>query len=322
MDWIQLLNTYNITYVTRGKNTKRGEISVKCPWCSDEDPSEHLGISLDRENWGCLRNGTHRGKKPHRLVQALLGCSNAQASLIVGQQSVTDPSTLGEALAALNATSEALSADTGHEVLEHLPPEFQPIRPDNSTKRFWRYLEKRGFTPVQKVIDKYDLRCCQTGRYKERIIMPLYDHAGDLLCWTSRAIVTPAETPRYLASSQVVKSTMFNEDRLYEGGDLLFIVEGPFDAMKLDYYSPKGVRATCGFGVTWTTDQICILHKLIKRFRKIVVMFDYDAAGQAFDAADWLQFPNVSIAQLPDGIGDPGEMNAKQIKRLVASVLN
>jgi len=32
MDWVRLLDDSNIEYVSRGKNTKRGEISVRCPF--------------------------------------------------------------------------------------------------------------------------------------------------------------------------------------------------------------------------------------------------------------------------------------------------
>jgi len=32
MDWVKLLDDSNIEYVSRGKNTKRGEISVRCPF--------------------------------------------------------------------------------------------------------------------------------------------------------------------------------------------------------------------------------------------------------------------------------------------------
>jgi hypothetical protein len=32
MDWVKLLEDSNIEYVTRGPNTKRGEVSTRCPF--------------------------------------------------------------------------------------------------------------------------------------------------------------------------------------------------------------------------------------------------------------------------------------------------
>jgi hypothetical protein len=32
MEWMSFLNDANIEYVTRGPNTKKGEVSVRCPF--------------------------------------------------------------------------------------------------------------------------------------------------------------------------------------------------------------------------------------------------------------------------------------------------
>src|ERR1700690_250170 len=101
MDWIRFLDENNIHYVTRGPNTKRGEVSVHCPMCGDEDPSEHLGINLQTEKWGCLRDQSHRGKSARTLIKAMLGCSSPQAGLIVRQYSHSDPDSLESALLTL-----------------------------------------------------------------------------------------------------------------------------------------------------------------------------------------------------------------------------
>ena len=35
---IEILDKYNITYITEGSNVKEGNINIKCPFCYD-DPS-------------------------------------------------------------------------------------------------------------------------------------------------------------------------------------------------------------------------------------------------------------------------------------------
>ena len=124
MNWIEFIEAYAIDYVTRGPNTKKGEISVRCPWCGDSDPSHHMGISLATDNWGCHRNPQHRGKAPTGLIAALLGCNWHQAKLIAAQYSIVDPDSLGDALAALTATSEPRKAPARQALA---PPPMRPI---------------------------------------------------------------------------------------------------------------------------------------------------------------------------------------------------
>src|SRR5688572_2948962 len=99
MDWVEFFKANMIDYVTRGPNTKRGEVSVNCPWCAGDDPSHHLGINLTKAAYGCLRNPEHRGKRPAGLIAALLGCSFSQALIIEKQYTAAaDPENLGDAL--------------------------------------------------------------------------------------------------------------------------------------------------------------------------------------------------------------------------------
>lgn len=317
MNWIDFLEDNQIHYVTRGPNTKRNECSVRCPWCGEDDPSTHLGISLNTENWGCLRNTTHRGKAPSYLIAALLGCSSTQAKLIASQYSRPDPSTLGDALAALTGTGEALKPVAGH---TEAMPDLRPIKPTGSTAKFWRYLEReRGFYDIQGLLDQYKIKACLTGRFKDRVIIPFF-RGGEMVAWTGRAIIDPVNAPRYLSSSEV-KNVVFNQDALI-GGDLLFIVEGPMDALKLDFYGQHhGARATCILGIGMSMDQIGILNSIIRHYKKTVVLLDAGALESAFSVMDWLHGQNVTLGQLPDGVKDPGSMAPDEITRFVNEVL-
>lgn len=316
MDWVGLLTDHDIPYVTRGPNTKRGEVSVKCPWCGEDDPSEHLGISLTTENWGCYRSATHRGKAAPRLIAGLLGCTHGHAKALAKAYSAPDPSSLDHALAMLTRISVAPEPATGLEVITYLP-EFRPIKATGTGARFWRYLASRHFDDVAALVARYDLQACETGRWKDRVIVPVYQ-GGGLIGWTARAIQRTISAPRYLSSSDAIKKVVFNEDELQQGGDLLFVVEGPFDALKLDYYGePYGVRATCAFGVSMSLDQVCTLMGLRRLFKRVVILLDRAAIEPAFDALDWLQAPNVSIGSLPEGFKDPGEMKREDVEALI-----
>lgn len=315
MDWVEFLEDHNVGYVTRGPNTKRGEVSVRCPWCGEDDPSEHLGISLTTENWGCLRNQQHRGHSPVTLIRALLGCSFSQAKLVSDQYSRPDPDNLEGALKALGGMEEAPQAKTASAVTL---PSVRAIRPEGLTVPYWRYLERRGFDDVQSLVRRYGLTACLTGPCRGRIVWPFYK-GGELVAWTARAITNPILSPRYLSSEgDAIKTMVLHEDELLKGGELLFVTEGPFDALKVDFYGEQaGVRATCVFGTSITMDQIAVLSLLRKRFRTVVILFDQDAVEPGFFAAEWLNANNVHIGQLPHGCKDPGDLSRMQVSNLI-----
>lgn len=320
MDWMRFLEEHQIGFVTRSANTKRGEVSIHCPICGDEDPSMHLGINLTTGNWGCLRDGSHRGKSARHLVKNVLGCSSAQAFTIVRQYSHSDPDSLESALAALEPNPMAPADDVQQQKrIQRLNPDFvdfSKIKPRGTTARFFRYLESRGYDNPQDVITEYGLKCALTGRYKDRIIIPVR-HNGELLGWTSRAIGAPKSAPRYLASSEDVKTTVLNYDAIKKGGERLFIVEGPFDAIRLDSYclthkAEVPFRATCTFGTSVTIGQIAILRTLVKKYDQAYVLFDKGAEGPAEELATWL---GIKVATLPNNIEDPGDLEKHHLEQ-------
>lgn len=329
MDWLQFFDDYNIEYVTRGPNVKRGNVNLSCPWCG-HDPSHHMGVSLEGKGYGCWRSPNHAGKKPHNLIQAVIQCSFNQARLIAKQYSAADPSNLDEALAALEGTDKPESKPSTPKKLK-FRPEFKTIDAKGSTSRFYNYLSKRGFeSEVDSLCDLYNLRCATTGKFKDRIIIPIYQDEK-LVSWTSRAIGKSGNAPRYLALSEEdeggggtvnVFNTLWNWDELKEGGDLLIIVEGPFDALKLDYYGIEyNTCTTCTFGTSMSNEQAYLLAEASKNFTKSCLLYDPDATEAIFRARELLYNTNVECGFLDAGIEDPGAMTKKQVRKFIKNYL-
>lgn len=315
MDWIQLFDDNNVDYVTKGPNTKRGEVSIQCPYCGDDDPSHHLGVSLTVERWGCHRSADHRGRSPVRLIAVVLGCSYTRAKLLERQYSRPDPDNLASALEALEGSEAPAPAKAPPLTL---PANFQRIESVGPTSRFYHYITSRGFErfATPSVIDRYALRCATTGRYKDRIIFSFYERSR-LMGWTGRAISAPEWAPRYLSSGPEIKETVFNYNaiRLHNPQYVLCVCEGPFDALKLDFYGRKhNLRATCIFGTSMTMDQIWILNRLARNYKHTYVLMDPEAIEASFGAKDWLTHRNVSVAHLLQGIEDPGAMTKDQVE--------
>ena len=321
MDWQHFLDENHVHYVTSGPNTKKGELSIKCPICGNEDPSEHLGINLTTGFWGCHRDQSHRGKSARTLIKALLGASSHTAQQIIQQYSKTDPDDLDEALMVLLEDRPDFVLKTAKQSLNPEFKDFYQIRPRGVTKRYFTYLQQRGFDNPQEMIDRYDLRCATTGRYKDRIIIPIHLNE-ELLGWTSRALGSPSVAPRYLASNGEVKTTIFNYDNLKEGGDRLIVTEGPFDAIKVDnsnFIFQRGnsrgmyYRATCTFGTSVTPSQYALLRSVSKKFKETWVLFDEGAQAPAVELASWI---GAKVAYLPYGVKDPDELSMFRMQDL------
>src|SRR6185436_20537355 len=85
IDWRAFFRRHNIDYVTSGPNASKGRLQIKCPFCGQDDPSEHMGVSIRGKGWSCWRNAGHRGVSSERLIQALLRCSSEEAKRLIGE---------------------------------------------------------------------------------------------------------------------------------------------------------------------------------------------------------------------------------------------
>jgi hypothetical protein len=268
-----------------------------------------MGVSLDKEAWGCLRNLQHRGRAAYSLIAALLGCNFNQARTIADQYTKSDPDKLPE-----------LSFDKPIKIKPgtmELPHEAQEIYLDNHTARFWKFVRLRGFPRTDEVIAQYGLRACTAGRWQGRVIIPVYNPAGGLLGWQGRYIYGRAypHIPRYLSEGDL-KSTVYNVG--VPADEVLFICEGPFDAIKVDFYGQEmGARAVCTFGTTFTEVQVQVLRSIAKRFSRTVLLFDRDAIEPTYQLRDWLG--KCEVGEVPGK--DPGELSETQVKSLIEPYL-
>lgn len=121
-----------------------------------------------------------------------------------------------------------------------------------------------------------------TDRFRNRIIIPVHDEAGDIVAFGARA-VEEGQNPKYLNSSD---SLIYNKSKILYGlyfakeaikqSDSIIIMEGYFDVISAQTRGIENCAASCGTSLT--TEHI----KLISRYsksRKIYLSFDMDSAG-------------------------------------------
>jgi hypothetical protein len=334
-DWQKFLDTYRIEYVSSGPNIGRNNAGVKCPFCGD-DPSFHLGISLDGKGFHCWREpsrGAHSGRSPHKLVMRLLGCSFTQAQAIVGDQDrkvVANDTTFDTDIKRRMALAHNQTSHRSVGRLEFLP-EFKKIRDEGLRgDLFYSYLIERGYNEKQTawLIERFDLRCALIGKFAYRVIIPVFMD-GKLVNWTGRAVTT--DTLRYKTLSHDmevsrkadlppapmnVKDCLFDYDNLKNGGDILVLTEGPFDAMRITFFGEKyGIMGTCLFGKGVSKQQKDLLYRLLPLYDHVHTFFDTDVGL----ASTFSWFPDdmgIVRRDLPKNVKDPAELQRKQFTRL------
>lgn len=330
-NWEQLLKDQRVPYIESGANVKRGELAIQCPFCGSADPSKHLGLNLETGWWSCWRNrAQHSGKSPLRLIMKLLSVPYGRAREIAGLgDDYIDPEGFDAVAARLMGRNktEGRPEQTQRRALR-LEESFLDISTRIRTRKYWNYLYTRGFNSsatsreddVDALCRQYNLKAGQ-GAWTDRIIVPYYQD-GKLVTWTGRAI--SQATIRYkdldLESSLMApKETLFNHDAMLEGGKTLVLVEGPFDALKLDFYGARyGVRAVALSTNSIKSEQAFLLQTAIAKFDQVIVMLDNATALGIIDSVRMkaaLSFlPDVKIAGVPYGAKDAGDLTPAQVR--------
>jgi hypothetical protein len=329
-DWVRFLTTNRIEFRSSGVNCSKGNLVISCPFCNESgnpDPSQHLGINLENGMWGCWRNSRHRGKNPAELISKLLKCSYAEAISMLGGSYRPTFETFDEVI-------NSIHIEKRNKIKLKFPNNFYEIKPMGGTKPFFNYLEKRNFNrnDIENVCYDYGLRAAITGPWTGRLIIPVYQHR-QLACWTARAIYDAVGRLRYMTTTTKANSTNGLELAPYRDTDcllgfddwsndrnarILYVVEGPMDAIKLDYYGkPYGVRATCLFTNNITDTQRSVLSLISDNFEEVRIMLDSGWFSSACLIANKIGTFNTRAVEIPSGFKDTGEMSKKDIEEKI-----
>lgn len=178
------------------------------------------------------------------------------------------------------------------------------------------YLAKKGYsdeTLVEAGLARASDRGGAYDTYRNRIIFPIANVAGEVLGFGGRAI-DPEDTPKYINTSQTLVYSKgahcfaldHAKDHIRARGRAV-VVEGYMDCVRLHQHGFGETVASLGTALT--EGQIL----MVARFTKdIILLFDADAAGQRamlrvlppFIVHDIMP----RVATLPEGVKDPDEL--------------
>lgn len=154
-----------------------------------------------------------------------------------------------------------------------LPTGYKKIFTGVEGQKALQYLLKRGIS--RQTIASYEIGYCgpyADPKYANRVLIPFYS-GGRLVNFQARALIKGVE-PRYTGPSKAdgaESNCLFNLDRAAENG-VIFLVEGPFDALRLPEYAVSLV------GSVWNETK----RKKILQAKPLAVILclDNDQAGK------------------------------------------
>ena len=295
--WRELFTHVGIQWVDRGANTSRGHINVKCAWCKDEDPSYHLAIEETTGAYYCRRNPDHYGRSAWRLLSAL-GLWKKAEKLLDDYSTTPVPRPAGQIRE------------------EEKPRRRLGLRPAHEVPPALEYLRTRGYADPEKTARTFGLAAAPYGRLAARVFFPIDADAEEYI---GRAVHSHME-PRYLSTAE--KSSLYVPlPEQYEGG-FLFLVEGPFDALRLqstilEIFGRRfgGTAALLGLGLT--SDKLLHLVRLIDAADVTFQVLDRDQdVHRSEQRAYSLQLrtkKKVLRVECPSGRKDLGESTGEEV---------
>lgn len=304
VDWRSLFDVLRIEWRDRGANTSSGNINIPCPWCRN-DPSYHLAVAEERAGYYCYREpNRHSGTDLRRLLVALR-VPYAQTVTLLNRYNLD----AGKPVAAERPSKS--------------PPDLGKIR--GAWDRFVSasrsgqavtYLEARGFTNPQAIIEAQDLRVAIEGSWARRLLIPYMD-AGQVLAWTGRTL--DDRQPRYLTHDAATAAMVYVAARPDTSPAEVIIVEGPLDALKIA--AAVDLRYYCVIALTGKNlpaAKLLRIAQLSKGCRAISVALDADVpVSSAYtliaDIAQACSGCYIERLRLPPQYKDPAELPLTEI---------
>jgi len=126
------------------------------------------------------------------------------------------------------------------------------------------------FRAERQIPNNYDLFLAHKGRYKNRIIIPIYDADGNIIFFQARSLPSLDLEPKYL-NPVTEKSMIIHNESVFDRDKYIIVTEGLIDAFMI------GDQGTTSLGVEMSDGFLKRLMELTDE--GIILVFDNDTAG-------------------------------------------
>jgi hypothetical protein len=288
----------------------------------------HMGLNPETGGWACWRDPTHRGRNVPKMIKAVLGVPWQKAIQLAGDWK--DPGAVAwDDLNTQVRNLDVVPRDLQLQSFNYPLPSFREIKRESSlTRNHWNYLRKRGFPGrhIARLCRVYQIRAGVNDKWRNRVILPFIDRRGKVSGWQGRAVGKHAEL-RYIShpDSSGVKNLLFNFGPAFNSKrrKVLVIVEGPLDTLKVDFYGrSKGIRAVGTLGTSFMDAQVSQLYLLAPRFDRVLILFDPEAEGPAWELANRLSTFSPIVGSVPEGVEDPGDLYPDEVVSTIRDLVH
>lgn len=289
-----------------------------CGACHEGDNPTAWIYYYDKGKWFCWTNGCHReyGSDLLGLIRAVKQCDFKDAikwasEFMKGHKRPSEKELSNKRVARLmerrNYWDEHCSQKTYHRsILRRLDPAVSYARH-----------RKLSVAVMRRIGAGY----ARKGKLGGRVVLPIRNIQGGIVGFTGRKIYDNMDGPKWFHKVKT-DINLFNVDRAVKamkkmGATSMFVVEGPWDVIKLEMAGFPNTVAC--FGCHLSDGQIEILNKV--GVQHVVLGLDNDSAGNAHlqKITNRLQRSlfEVSIIQADEG-KDFGDTSVAEIRKIVA----
>jgi DNA primase len=315
-----VLDHYRIRLRRANQISLRGACPL--PTHSSEKSKESFGVQTTKNIWACQSTScaaTRQGKKGGNVidfVSIMESCSIRDAALKLQEWFLSSPHTSSVAEKGSGKT-EKLVAKKDPEVTDtevNKPLSFTLKDIDHAHP----YVRQRGLkeeTARTFGVGFFPGRGGMSGR----VVIPISNERGELVAYAGRSI--DGSEPKYKLPSGFKKSdVLFNLHRVEhareagQGSDLVIVVEGFFDCMKVHQAGFPNVVALMGSSMSDAQQ------KLLAAFKQVMLFLDGDEAGKAAAHAIGERLMSrsfVKLIHLPDG-KQPDQLSSNEIKTILS----
>jgi|TARA_R110000824_G_scaffold147495_1_gene316941 DNA primase len=238
LDWSAVL-------LKAGLNTPVGveQFTIRCPFHTDQHDS--CSINTETGLWICFR-GCGQGSLKS-FLRRYLNLSGAQVDKFIGDH-------------------EVLIDTSFFDDVKLEPPTLPEVQFPYNTSFVPDWVFNRQFTV--KTLRRWE--CGITGQ--DGLAFPIRDELARTVGW---AVRRKRGFPKYLYNQSLKKSKLLFGGHLINEAPLIYVTEGPLDAMWLDQY---GYPAVAILGASMSKAQASLLQDF--SVGEVVLCFDNDEAGQ------------------------------------------